>query len=176
MPDFIISCMLPNKPLIVGWVATSKHFPVIIQLIPIAGGNDVGTSHGGPIAPTICYDALFELGVLNARPSPRSTGQSNVHRRGCLGLGFFSLHLGSYFCHCFFGLPLSFNFFCFLSFSFSLCSFFLLCLAAFSFCFFSLLLLGTSFSFFSCSFFLLCLAAFSFFFLLRLVAFSFFSL
>jgi hypothetical protein len=32
-------------------------------------------------------------------------------RRGCLGLGFFSLLLGSYFCHCFFGLLLSFSFF-----------------------------------------------------------------
>ncbi len=63
--------MLPNKPLIVGSVVLLKIFRAIFQLLLIAGGNDVGTSHGGPIAPTICYDALFELGALNVRPTTR---------------------------------------------------------------------------------------------------------
>ncbi len=149
--------MLPNKPLIVGWVVTFHSIRATLHLIPIVGGN-VDISNGGPIAPTICYEALFELGVLDVRP--RSIGGRNVRnvhkislcgvlllfffvigyhvsiqmgRRGCLGLGFFLLLLGSYFYHCFFGLPLLLRL---------ADSFFLLRLAAFSF-FFSLRLAGS---------------------------------
>ncbi len=84
-------------------MATSKDIRVSTQLSPIAGGNNVETSHGGPIAPTICYDALFEQGELDVSPMVRST--------------FFPFSL-------FFSLAFSFFFSLRLAFSNKSCSFF----------------------------------------------------
>jgi hypothetical protein len=41
---------------------------VTLHLILIVDGNDVDTRHGGPTAPTVSDDALFELGALDVRP------------------------------------------------------------------------------------------------------------
>jgi hypothetical protein len=40
----------------------------IRYLLLIVGGNSAGTHHGGPIAPTVLDDALFELRALDIRP------------------------------------------------------------------------------------------------------------